>query len=61
MIGLKRKTLQMNINNILASAISEALKAVFATEVAVSEVVLQPTRKEFDGSHTFVVFPYTRF
>jgi len=51
----------MNINNILASAISEALKAVFTTEVAVSDVVLQPTRKEFDGSHTFVVFPYTRF
>lgn len=61
MIGLKRKTLQMNINNILASAISEALKAVFTTEVAVSDVVLQPTRKEFEGSHTFVVFPYTRF
>jgi arginyl-tRNA synthetase len=50
----------MNINTLLAEAISESLETLFATKVNPSDIALQPTRKEFDGSHTFVVFPYTR-
>jgi arginyl-tRNA synthetase len=52
---------QMNINSILEEAIIASLKSLFQIEIEVSAILLQPTRKEFDGSHTFVVFPYTKF
>jgi arginyl-tRNA synthetase len=50
----------MTINILLEKAICDTLKALFDFDLATSAVLLQPTRKEFDGSHTFVVFPYTK-
>ena len=53
-------TAAIDINKHLKKAISNAFKAVFHHELPSEEVALQPTRKEFEGSHTFVVFPYLK-
>lgn len=44
----------------LKQGIHEAFKEVFNQELAVADIALQPTKKEFEGSHTFVTFPYGR-
>eukprot|EP01137_Pigoraptor_chileana_P026256 Opistho-2@96954 len=48
----------MNLEKILQEHIAAALKAEF--DVEESNIVLQPTRKDFEGSFTFVVFPYVK-
>lgn len=48
------------MEKLLQQAIVDAFKALFDHELAIEEVALQPTRKEFEGSHTFVCFPYAR-
>lgn len=50
----------MDLTAVLASQISEALKAVFDVEEAPQNIVLAPTRKNFEGHFTFVTFPYTK-
>ncbi|MDX1630043.1 MAG: arginine--tRNA ligase, partial [Fulvivirga sp.] len=50
----------MNIEGKLKRGISEAFKNLFDHSLDEQEITLQPTRKEFDGSHTFVCFPYAR-
>lgn len=50
----------MDIEKRIKSQISEAFMSLYAHTLAEDEVKLQPTRKEFAGSHTFVTFPYTR-
>ncbi|MFT7247984.1 MAG: arginyl-tRNA synthetase [Arcticibacterium sp.] len=47
----------MNIEQQLKSDISLALKSLFDDD---SDVVLQPTRKDFEGTYTFVVFPLVK-
>lgn len=47
-----------NIDNILKGNISNAFHSQFGIEVKLEEIHLQPTRKEFEGSHTFVTFLY---
>lgn len=47
----------MQTEETLISAINAALKSLFETE---DEVTLQPTRKEFAGSYTYVVFPLVK-
>jgi arginyl-tRNA synthetase len=47
----------MNIEQQLKSDISLALKNLFDD---VSEVTLQPTRKDFEGTYTYVVFPLVK-
>lgn len=42
----------------LKGGISAAFKSVFGHDLDGQEFSLQPTRKDFEGSHTFVVFPY---
>jgi len=44
----------------LLQEISNAFKALFEEEINVSQVSLQPTRKEFVGTHTFVIFPFLK-
>ncbi|UBM58157.1 arginine--tRNA ligase [Marinilongibacter aquaticus] len=44
----------MNTEKLLKAAISEVLKSEFEVE---EEVDLQPTRKEFEGTFTYVIFP----
>ena len=50
----------MQLQNTISHRISEALQAIFNISVDAAQVALQPTRKEFAGSFTFVTFPYTK-
>ncbi|MEQ9373782.1 MAG: arginine--tRNA ligase [Imperialibacter sp.] len=50
----------MNLEEQLKEGISQAFKEVFNHELAADDVAFQPTRKEFEGSHTFVTFPYLK-
>ncbi|PRY12659.1 arginyl-tRNA synthetase [Pontibacter ummariensis] len=50
----------MQLQNAISQSISQALQAVFGITVDAAQVALQPTRKEFAGSFTFVTFPYTK-
>lgn len=51
----------MNIQETIISNISKGLHSLFGADTGSSDVKLEPTRKEFDGDFTFVVFPYLRF
>ncbi len=44
----------------IKQGISSALKALYGHELAIKEITLQPTRKEFEGTYTFVTFPFAR-
>jgi arginyl-tRNA synthetase len=48
----------MSIEKIIQQHIAAALKAEF--DVEESTIALQPTRKDFEGAYTFVVFPYVK-
>ncbi|MEO1652319.1 MAG: arginine--tRNA ligase, partial [Bacteroidota bacterium] len=48
----------MNLDQALAEHIKQAFKANF--EADVKDISLQPTKKDFAGSHTFVTFPYSK-
>ncbi|WP_339793312.1 arginine--tRNA ligase [uncultured Imperialibacter sp.] len=50
----------MNLEEQLKEGISKAFKEVFNHDLPTTEVAFQPTRKEFEGSHTFVTFPYLK-
>ncbi len=50
----------MNIEKAIQFGISEAFNQLFEHSLPPAEVNLQPTRKDFPGSHTFVTFPYAR-
>ncbi len=50
----------MNVEQLLKEEIKKAFRNLFDTEMALDQVNLQPTRKEFDGSHTFVCFPFAK-
>lgn len=47
----------MNIELSLKNAIQEALSTLYQIE---EEVVLQPTKKDFEGNYTYVVFPLVK-
>ncbi|MGY6557869.1 MAG: arginine--tRNA ligase [Nitritalea sp.] len=44
----------------LAAAVREALLETFQIEANLEQVSLGPTRKEFEGDYTFVVFPFLK-
>ncbi|MGV3558071.1 arginine--tRNA ligase [Larkinella arboricola] len=48
----------MDIQAQLKQAISEAIQSLYETPV--DNVLLQPTKKEFEGLYTFVTFPLTK-
>ena len=50
----------MNIEKDLRQDIVKAFKTVFDHTLEWSDLQLQPTRKDFEGSHTLVVFPYLK-
>lgn len=50
----------MEIQHALEQAIQNAFKSLFQTDISLEEINLQPTRKEFEGTHTFVTFPFSR-
>lgn len=51
----------MNIESLLTSKVIEAVKQCYHADLDAEKIQLQPTRKEFDGDLTVVVFPFTRF
>ncbi len=44
----------------LVKSISDAFRDIFSVNVIESDLKLQPTNKEFQGSHTFVTFPFLK-
>lgn len=50
----------MSAENFIAAKASEAIKAVYGADVAPETLQVQPTRKEFEGDYTLVVFPLLR-
>lgn len=44
----------------IKNSITEAFEALFNHKINAEEVALQPTRKDFEGTYTFVTFPYAR-
>ena len=44
----------------IKTSIQEAIQQCFDHAIAVDEVILQHTKKEFEGDYTLVVFPFTR-
>jgi len=50
----------MDIVHILQSRISEAVRSSYEHELSASEVIINPTKKEFEGEYTFVVFPMVK-
>jgi arginyl-tRNA synthetase len=48
----------MNIQEDISSAIQQAVAALYQQEIG--DVILQPTKKEFEGTYTFVTFPLTK-
>lgn len=45
----------------IKAGIVSALSHLYQHDLTAEEVQLQPTRKEFEGTYTFIVFPYARF
>ena len=50
----------MSAENFIAAKASEAIKAVYGADVTPEALQVQPTRKEFEGDYTLVVFPLLR-
>lgn len=50
----------MSIDNILAQATADAVKALYGAEVAIESIVPSTTKKEFEGNLTIVVFPFLK-
>jgi arginyl-tRNA synthetase len=50
----------MEIAGKLKEGILQGFKTLFDAEVELDQINLQPTNPEFEGSHTFVVFPFLK-
>ena len=50
----------MTAENFIAAKASEAVKAIYGADIEASSLQVQPTRKEFEGDYTLVVFPLLR-
>ncbi len=51
----------MNLQQEIIKATTLAIQEVFNESVALSDITLQETRREFEGEVTIVVFPFTKF
>ncbi|MCM1356723.1 MAG: arginine--tRNA ligase [Staphylococcus sp.] len=50
----------MSIDNIIAQAVSKAVKELYGIDTPAESIVPQATRKEFEGNLTVVVFPWVK-
>jgi len=50
----------MTLEKTLADALQSALKDLYNIDIQADENLIQPTRKEFEGDLTVVVFPYVK-
>ena len=53
--------IKMTIENTIIQQIQRAVSVLYQTEIASDSIVIQETRKEFEGQVTAVTFPFTRF
>ena len=53
--------IKMTIENTIVQQIRSAVSVLYQTEIASDSIVIQETRKEFEGQVTAVTFPFTRF
>ena len=51
---------EMNLDNIIASGVSRAVKELFGADTPSADIQIQPTKKEFEGNLTVVVFPWVK-
>ena len=49
-----------DVSHKLNLACVQAIEEAFGHEVSTNDIVLQHTRKDFDGQYTLVTFPFTR-
>ena len=50
----------MTIENTIAEYIKKAVSVLYQSEIGIDSIVIQETRKEFEGQVTAVTFPFTR-
>ena len=50
----------MTIESIISNGVAEAVKALYGAEVEAAKIDVKPTRKEFEGNLTVMVFPLLR-
>jgi arginyl-tRNA synthetase len=50
----------MNLEQKISASIQQAFLELFGHQATLEELALQPTRKEFEGTFTFVVFPFLK-
>jgi arginyl-tRNA synthetase len=50
----------MNIEHFLSASISPILNELFGLTTTVNDIILQKTKKEFEGDYTLVTFPYIK-
>jgi len=50
----------MDLDQLLKKGISKAFRDIFDYEIQPDKLTLQPTRKDFNGTHTLVAFPFSR-
>lgn len=50
----------MNLNQLIKEQIQSAFHSLFQHDLSLDQITLQPTRKEFEGSHTLVTFSFAR-
>ena len=50
----------MNIENTIKSSLAEGLATLFGATAKAEEIVLQSTKKEFEGTFTFTTFTFTK-
>ena len=50
----------MTIENTIAEHIQQAVSVLYQSEIGIDSIVIQETRKEFEGQVTAVTFPFTK-
>ncbi|HVD96885.1 MAG TPA: arginine--tRNA ligase [Cytophagaceae bacterium] len=50
----------MNIESILKTGLAEGLNSLFGASAKPEDIVLQSTKKEFEGTYTFTTFAFTK-
>ena len=50
----------MNIVEVIQDKVVSGVKELYEAEVSTQQAPITPTRKEFKGNYTVVVFPFTR-
>ncbi len=50
----------MSIESKIAQSVSDTIKSLYSAEIPAEDIIVQETKKEFDGDRTVVVFPFLK-